>query len=391
MAAQLLKDNVFYLGARDWDRKLFDEFLPLPEGTSYNAYLVKGNEKTALIDTVDPTKSDILFDDLSKLECDSIDYIISNHADSGTIPDVLKIYHKAKVVTNQKCKQYLLDHLSIAEDRFITIQEGEELSLGNKTIQFIMTPWVHWPETMCTHLKEDNILFSCDFFGSHLATSDLFVKNESKVFEEAKRYYAGIMMPFRTRIIKHIPRLEELNIDFIAPSHGPVYDNPSLIMDAYKEWTSDTVKNEVVLPYVSMHGSTEKMVNRLVDSLMQKKISAKPFNLTRTDFGELAMSLVDAATIVFGTPTFLNGIHPLAVYAVSIINALKPKTKFVSMLGSYGWGSKTGDIIKNSLNGLKVDYLSPVSIQGTPEIVDYKNLDQLAMEIYGKHKELEIV
>jgi flavorubredoxin len=386
-----LREGIFSIGAQDWDRRLFDELIPLPDGTSYNAYLIRGSDKTVLIDTVDPPKKDELIANLKKLNVTSIDYLVSNHAEqdhSGVIPDILELFPQAKVVTNEKCKLLLGEHLLISEDRFITVQDDETLSLGNKTLKFVFTPWVHWPETMCTYLVEDKILFSCDFFGSHLATSDLFVKNEAKVVEDAKRYFAEIMMPFRIIIRKNIEKLEKLDFEMIAPSHGPVYDSPAVIVNAYKDWISDRVENKVVLPYVSMHGSTQNMVSYLVEGLIKRGITVKPFNLTSTDSGQLAMALVDAATVVFGTPTVLMGPHPAAVYAATLVNALKPKVKYAAIVGSYGWGGKTVDIITNNLGNLKLEWLSPVLVKGHPRDTDYKSLDELAETIGNKHKEI---
>src|SRR4030065_573857 len=204
----------------------------------------------------------------------------------------------------------LVDLLCIDEDKFVTVDDGQTLSLGNKTLQFIYIPWVHWPETFGTYLQQDKIFFPCDFFGSHLATSSLFVEDEALVYEAAKRYYAEIMMPFRTAIKNNLEKIKNLEIDIIASSHGPVYDNPKFIIDAYKDWVSDNVKNEVVLPYISMHDSTRKMVEHFVDALIERGITVKQFNLTEADIGKLAMSLVDAATIVIGSPTVLIAAHP---------------------------------------------------------------------------------
>jgi len=391
MAVHEITSQVFYVGARDWDRRLFDELIPLPDGTSYNAYLIKGSEKTALIDSVDPPKSKELMANLKKLMVETIDYVVCNHTEqdhSGAIPDVLENYPGAKVVANEKCKGLLKDHLLIPEDMFITVDDGETLSLGDKTLEFLFTPWVHWPETMCTYLREDKILFSCDFFGSHLATSDLYVKNEPKVIEDAKRYYAEIMMPFRTIIKKNIEKIESLDFEMIAPSHGPLYNKPEIIVNAYKEWISDKVEDVVLLVYVSMHGSTETMVSFLTEKLMEKGIVVKPFNLTETDLGQLAMSLVDAATIIIGTPTVLTGPHPAAVYAATLVNALRPKAKFATVIGSYGWGGKAVEVIKNNMNHLKVEFFEPVLIKGHPKKEDFNSLEKLADEIAAKHNRL---
>jgi len=394
MAVRKIKSDIYSVGAVDWDRRLFDELIPLPDGTTYNAYFIKGSEENALIDTVDPVKSEELLKNLKKLGVEKIDYIISHHAEqdhSGSIPIVLKAYPEAKVVTNQKCKSMLIDLLLIPDDKFITVNDGDTISLGNKTLRFIIAPWVHWPETMLTYLKEDKILFPCDFLGSHLATSNTFVENEGEVYKSAKRYYAEIMMPFRTSVKKNIEKIEHLDIEMIAPSHGPVYKNPQFIINAYKDWISDRVKNEVILPYVSMHGSTEKMVEYFIDTLIEREITIKPFNLTKTDIGELAMALVDAATIVIGSPTVLVGPHPSAVYAAYLANALRPKLKFASIIGSYGWGSRMIDIIKGMVGNLKVELIEPVLIKGYPKDEDFKALDRLADEILEKHKSAGII
>ncbi|MBU7046319.1 MAG: MBL fold metallo-hydrolase, partial [Theionarchaea archaeon] len=262
MTVREIKPDIYAVGAIDWDRRLFDELIPLPDGTSYNSYVIKST-KTALIDTVDPTKEKELLKNLEELKVD-IDYVICHHGEqdhSGSLPGVLDAYPRAQVVTNPKCKDMLKDLLLIPEKRFLTVNDGDTLSLGGKTLEFILAPWVHWPETMFTYLREDYILFTCDFLGSHLATSDLFVTDECHVYEAAKRYYAEIMMPFRHKIQTHLERINKLTVDIVAPSHGPLHDNPSFIMDAYQDWSSDHVKNEVVLPYVSMHGSTRAMVD----------------------------------------------------------------------------------------------------------------------------------
>jgi len=389
-----IRPNVYAVGAIDFDARLFDRLIPLPDGTSYNSYLIKGSEKTALLDTVDPAMTEVLLSNLAKLGADKIDYVIAHHAEqdhSGSLPDVLLKYPDAKVVTNPKCKGMLIDLLGIEDDKFITIADGENLSLGGKTLQFIYLPWVHWPETMGTYLKEDKILFPCDFFGAHLATSSLFVDDEAVVYESAKRYYAEIMMPFRRQINANLTKLDAMEIDIIAPSHGPVYNRPEFIVGAYKDWASDTVKNEVVVPYVSMHGSTAKMVSYFVDALINKGITVKQFELSTVDIGKLAIALVDAATIVIGSPTVLVGPHPCAAYAALLANALRPKTRFASIIGSYGWGGKMVEQLTGMIPNLKVEVLEPVVTKGAATKDDLVALDKLADDILAKHKSIGIV
>lgn len=389
MLSRKIKNNVYAVSAIDWDRRLFDELIPLPFGTSYNSYLIVGSEKTALIDTVDPTKEKSLLDNLAGLKVAKIDYVISHHCEqdhSGTIPKILELYPEAMVVTNQKCKEMLKSHLLIPDDKFIVVEDMQMISLGDKTLQFIFTPWVHWPETMVTYLKEEKILFTCDFFGSHLATSDLYAKDWGFVYESAKRYYAEIMMPFRNNIKNNIEKIEGLDFEIIAPSHGPIYDNPELIVNAYKDWISDNVKNEVVIAYVSTHGSTNTMVNYFIDALIGRGIKVKLFCLSKSDVGELAMALVDAATVIIGSPTVLSGAHPLAAYAAFLANALRPKTKFISIVGSFGWGGKIIEQLSSIIANLKAEIIPPVLVKGQPKEPDFAKLDELADEIFKKHK-----
>ena len=389
-----INDNILSVGAIDFDARLFDRLIPLPDGTSYNSYLIKGSEKTALLDTVDPAMTDVLIGNLTRAGIDKLDYVIAHHGEqdhSGSLPDVLLLYPDAKVVTNPKCKGMLIDLLGICDDRFITVADGETISLGDKTLRFIYLPWVHWPETMGTYLPEDKILFPCDFFGAHLAASSLFVDDEAVVYESAKRYYAEIMMPFRRQINSNLAKIEALEIEIIAPSHGPVHNRPGFIVDAYKDWSSDAVKNEVVLPYVSMHGSTARMVSYFADALIERGITVRQFELSTVDIGKLAMSLLDAATIVIGSPTVLVGPHPSAAYAAFLANALRPKTKFASIIGSFGWGSKVVEQLVALLPNLKAEILEPVIIKGFPKDDDFTALDKLADEILAKHKETGIV
>jgi flavorubredoxin len=394
MVSQEITRGIFWVGALDFDRRLFDALIPLPNGTSYNAYLIKGSEKTALIDTVDPSKEFELVSNLLKLGVESIDYVVVNHAEqdhSGSLPMILEFYPNAMIVTNEKCKELLVALLQLPGNRFKVIKDKETLSLGDRTLEFHLTPWTHWPETQVTYLKEDQILFSCDLFGFHMASSDLYVADEAECYRSAKRYYAEIMMPFRNSIRGHLATIKALPLEMIAPSHGPINKNPQFILNAYADWTSDAVKNEVVIPYISMHGSTEKMVDHLTNALIARGITVKPFNLNVTDIGDLALALVDTATVVVGTPTVLFGPHPQVVYATYLANMLKPKVRFASVIGSYGWGGKTAETIVKMLDHVKVEVLEPVIVKGQPDEATLKQLDRLADDILKKHSDIMIV
>ncbi len=389
-----IAEGVYNVGAIDWERVLFDEIVSTPQGTSYNAYLIIGEEKVALVDTVEPEKWEQLEANLDELGVDRIDYIVSNHAEqdhSGSIPMLLEKYPGVKIVTNAKCKGFEMDLLRLKDEDFIVVKEGDILDLGGKTLKFLMTPWVHWPETMTTFLVEDRIAFTCDFFGSHAATTHTFAEQYDRIYHEAKRYYAEIMMPFRQVITRNIKKIEELEPRIIAPSHGPAYRDPKFIIDAYKEWISPVTKNEVLLLYVSMHGSTKKMVDALVDYLGEEGVEVKVRDLIKADMGEIAIDLVDVTTLVIATPTMLAGPHPQAVYAAYLANALKPKVKVVGIMGSYGWGGRTVDILKANLDTLRVELLEPLLIKGLPKDEDYEKIREFAKKIADKHRELGVM
>jgi len=384
MSYRQVVEKVYAVGVIDWDRRLFDELIPLPGGTSYNSYLIAGSKANALIDTVEKDFADDLLRNLEELEVDSLDYVIANHAEqdhSGSLPEVLRAYPETEVITSVKGKNMLNDLLNLKSERISTVEGGREISLGDKTLKFFETPWVHWPETMSTYLVEEEVLFSCDFFGSHLASSDLFARDEEEVYRAAKRYYAQIMMPFRLIIRKNLEKVKEIQPRIIAPSHGPVYQDPEFIMEAYDEWVNGPVKPEVVVPYISMHGSTEELVNYFVDRLIKNNIKVKPFNLREVELGQLAMALVDAAVVVIGSPTVLTGPHPLVSYVVTLANALRPKTKFASIIGSCGWGGNLVDDILDSLDKLEVEVFEPVLSKGRGDESNFAEVDRLVEDI----------
>lgn len=394
MKFQEIKNNIFYCGLNDCDRRIFDELIPLEHGTSYNSYLVKGSEKTAIIDTMYPPKTKEYLKRLSDSQIGKVDYIIANHGEqdhSGSIPALLEKYPNAIVLTNPKVAENIKNMLFVPEEKIRVIADGEEVSLGDKTLKFIFAPGVHWPDTMFTYAKEDNVIFTCDFLGAHYTFSDVFAPEGLELEKSAKRYYAEIMMPFRMMCKKYTKMIKEMNVDMVLPSHGPVYKNPDYILDLYTDWTSDAPKNLVALPYVSMYESTKEMVDYLSEKLEAKGIKTFKFDMVEDDLGDLAMTLVDCATIVMGTSMVLAGPHPVSVNVAYIASVLRPKAKFASLIGSYGWGGKLFDLIAQILAPLKLDLIEPLQVKGKPKEDAYKKLDEMAESIFEKHKSIGLV
>ena len=394
MKFQEIKNNIFYCGLNDCDRRIFDELIPLEHGTSYNSYLVKGSEKTAIIDTMYPPKTNEYLKRLNENQIGKVDYIIANHGEqdhSGSIPALLEKFPNAIVLTNPKCAENIKNMLHVPAEKIREIADGEEVSLGDKTLKFIFAPGVHWPDTMFTYIKEDNVICTCDFLGAHYTFSDVFAVESKELEKSAKRYYAEIMMPFRTMCQRYTKMIKEMNVDMILPSHGPVYKNPAFILDLYEDWTSDKPKNLVVLPYVSMYNSTKEMIDRLSEKLNEEGIETFKFDIVDDDLGDLAMTLVDAATIVMGTSMVLAGPHPMAVNVAYLAAILRPKAKFASIIGSYGWGGKLFDVIVNTLAPLRLDLIDPIQIKGKPTEDDFKKVDEMAKTIFEKHKSIGIL
>lgn len=392
MRAISISEKISFVGAVDWDRRMFDAIVPLPDGTSYNAYLVKGEEKTALLDTVDPTMADTLFARLEGVA--KLDYLVSHHAEqdhSGLIPEVLRRFPGAKVIASAAGRNLLQDLLHIPSDSIQIVKDGERLDLGGRSLQFFMTPWVHWPETMCSWCSEEGILFSCDFFASHLATSSLYASGDGRIMEAAKRYYAEIMMPYASIVRKNIEKVAALNPRLIAPSHGPMHDEPARIFDTWRRWTDPAPGKEVVVAFVSMHGSTRIMVDRLCSALSDRNITHRRFDLVTADLGQLAMSLLDAATLVLATPLVLNSAHPTVLHAAALINALKPKLKHAAIMGSFGWNGKPFEQAAAWMPELKLDWLPPVTCKGLPRAADLAAVEQLAQTILERHNNLSSV
>lgn len=389
---KLIKDGVYYCGVEDFGRKIFDQLIPLPHGTTYNSYFIEGSKKRALIDTSYSKTIKEFIENLNG-KGEFIDYIIANHAEgdhSEALVKVLQLNPNAKVVTNKKCMDLLIDQYAIPENKFQIINDGDEISLGNKTLRFHFAPWVHWPDTMFTHLVEDNILFTCDFLGAHITYNQgqFYAQETQEYLLSAKRYYAEIMMPFRPHCKKYLDKIKEINPSMICPSHGGVYKNPDFILDAYYEWTADTPKNKVVIPFVSMYQNTERMVDRLAEKLREEGVEVHKFDLISDDIGDLAVELVDAATVVFGASMVLAMPHPYAFFGVYLTNALRPNVKFMSILGSYGWGGNLVGKIEENTNLLQAQKLDYITVKGRAKQEDLERIDALAHTIAQKHKEI---
>lgn len=394
MIYKKIKDNILYAGMNDEDRLIFDELIPLDQGTSYNSYIILGSEKIAVIDTMYPKFTQEYLKSFDENKITKVDYIIANHGEqdhSGSIPALLEKFPEAIIVTNAVCAGNLKEMLLVPENRIKIIKNDEELSLGDKTLQFKIAPGVHWPDTMFTYIKEDNIICTCDFLGSHYIFDDVFAVPSEKLEKSAKKYFAEIMMPFSTVCRKYVKLIKEMNVEMVLPSHGPIHDKPNYILDLYEDWAGEKGKNLVLLPFVSMYRSTEEMIDYLAKKLEEKGIPSIKYDMVDGNLGDLAIALVDGTTIVLGTSMVLAGPHPAAFNTVYLASLLRPKAKIASFIGSYGWGGNLFGKMADMLAPLKLDIIEPILVKGKAKEEDYKKIDIMADEIYAKHKELGFV
>jgi len=372
-----ISKDVHWVGVRDWNRILFDALIPLPMGTSYNSYLIIGEKKNALIDTVNPGFEKELEGKIRKLiDPSDLDYIVMNHAEpdhAGAIPHLMSINSKAVLVTNTRGAKMAKTYFGVPDDRILIISDQDTIDLGGKTLRFIEAPMLHWPETIFTYLHEDKILFPCDFFGSHIAKG-VYDEDFDDLLVHAQRYFGEIMMPFKSAARRALAKIKDLDISIIAPSHGPIHRNTQRIVRAYGGWANGETRRKATVVYVTMWKSTEKMIKPFIEALMSEGVEVSLHDLVSSDVGDIVKDLVDSRAIVLGAPTVLNGMHPLAFYAAYLVKALRPPTKFGAFLSSYGWGGGAKKQFQDMLGNSGIDVVGSIEINGPPSEEDIEQI-----------------
>jgi flavorubredoxin len=384
--------GIYWVGVIDRERTIFDSFMSLPYGTTYNAYLIKGKDKLALVDTVSSDFTSGLLQKISEVaNPENLDYLIMNHAEpdhAGSLPKMLSTAKRARLITTRKGLDMAKVFYDTPEERGEAIADGDTLSLGGKTLRFISAPWLHWPETMFTYCVEDRVLFSCDFFGAHVAPLSLYEEEVGDiVMDEAKRYYAEIMMIFLNPVRKALEKLKALDIGVVAPSHGPVWRRPEKILKAYQEWAIGPLKPKIVIIYVSMYGSTAELEKAVVNGIKEEGVEAVAYNMLSADVSHVVQELVDSGAIVFGSPSFYGGVHPRLASSVELIRTIKPRGKMVGIFGSYGWGGGAAKEIRARLQPVGFDVIESLEVQGPPREENLKKATSFGKNIARKVKE----
>ena len=387
-----LARGVYWVGAIDWNVRNFHGY-STHRGTTYNAYLIV-DEKVALIDTVKAPFYDEMAARVREIvSFDKIDYVISNHVEmdhSGSLPMALRDAKNAKLVTLEKFGENGLAKTFHQSWPTIAVKEGSTVDLGKRKLAFIPTPMLHWPDSMCTYIVEDKLLFSMDAFGQHIATSQRFDDEVDMgiVMHEASKYYANILMPFGDLIVKAVNKLGGVKINMVAPSHGVIWrSHINDILEAYARWGKGETAAKALVIYDTMWGSTGKMALAIARGLTGESVDVKLFNLTASDKSDVIKEVLDAKALIVGSPTLNNGMFPSVAEFLCYLKGLKPKNKIGAAFGSHGWGGGAVKAVQQELEQTGVEFIdSKLAFKFVPDEAEIQKCVDFGREIAAKIK-----
>jgi flavorubredoxin len=360
-----IANNIYWLGAIDWNVRDFHGYSTY-QGTTYNAFLIKG-EKNVLIDTVKQEFFSEWMDQIREvMDPKKIDYVISNHTEldhSGSLEFLMHVIGSDKPVYCSKMGAQNLARHFHGEMNLKPVNEGEELKLGRRTLTFLETRMVHWPDSMFTYLKEDQILFSSDGFGQHYAGMERFDDQIGEaIMPHARKYFANILLLYSPLILKLVEKVTRMGlpIKMICPDHGVMWrKDPGKIIQAYVEWSQQNPKKKALVIYDSMWHSTQAMAEAIVEALSQEGVDARPMHLRTIHRSDVMTEVLDAGAILVGSPTLNNGLFPTVADFLCYMKGLKPQNKIAAAFGSYGWSGEAVKLINQDLEEMKFRIVDP--------------------------------
>lgn len=387
MPAIEIKPGVYWIGVNDRTTDLFEGLWPIAQsGVSYNSYYIDG-EKKAIVDLTKAFKGDEYFAQIDELtDITKINYIIVNHMEpdhSGLLRTLLRIAPDLTIVGSEKTRDMLKTFYAIT-DNVKVVKDGETLYLGRKTLKFISTPFVHWPETIMTYDVDQNILFSCDAFGGYGALRGGIFDDECPDFEfykkEALRYYVNIIANFSARVLSAIDKLKDFPVDIIAPSHGLIWrKEPELIVNLYKKWAefaSGNTEPGVTLLYGSMYGNTEVVMNAVAQGISQTGVSLEIFDVARTHSSYILPSLWTNQGVIVGAPTYEVSLFPPVLDVLNMAAHKHIKNKKVAYFGSYGWSGGALRGLKSIVEPLNWKLVEALEFVGCPSDGDIQKAEE---------------
>jgi flavorubredoxin len=367
--------GVYDVGATDWNIRDFHGY-STDVGTTYNAFLIV-DEKTALIDTVKKPFADELIDNISRIiDPRKIDYVVSNHTELDHAGSLARVMHRIgedkPLVCSKMGAKNLARHFP-QQWNYRPVGSGDELKLGKRTLSFLETRMIHWPDSMFSFLKEDGILFSSDGFGQHYAGPEKFDDEMGeRVMRHAKKYFANILLLYTAHIEKLIQQVAAMGLDIrmICPDHGVIWRRePGKIVQAYLKWCRQEPEKKAVIVYDTMWRSTEKMAEAIHAGLMEVGVPSKPLNLRHWHRSEVMTEVFDARAVVVGSPTLNNQMFPTVADFLCYLKGLKPKNKIGAAFGSYGWSGEAVKLIEAEMDEMKIERVQPgLRVQFVPEI-----------------------
>lgn len=355
-----IRPNIYWVGVRHPELKIFDELFPTRRGTTYNSFLVRGSGKTALIDTVKaPFAEEFLEKVRGIVPLEEIDLVVVNHTEpdhSGALERLLEVNPDLPVYITRPGENFLGQLFNQPLNTHV-VADGEEIDLGGKTLRFILAPYLHWPDTMFTYLPEDKILFPCDAFGAHLCGDGLYNDQVEGLEADFKFYFETIMRPFKEKIREAVAKVENLPIDLICPSHGPLLRrDPLAAIESYKKWSAPpppSDRKRALLLTLSPHGNTRAMAALVGQGLESRSVEVKELALANTSDEDLRDEIERADALLVGVPTINRDAPPPVWHALALLSTVTPKGKVGAAFGSYGWSGEAVKLVEERLRGLK--------------------------------------
>lgn len=361
-----IKEDLFWVGALDPNLRVFDIIMYTPYGTTYNSYVVKGSEKTAVFETVKEQFFDQYVARLKDLGVNpsELDYIVVSHTEpdhAGSIGKLLDLAPNIKLVGSQTALNYVKEIIN-RDFESIPVKEGDTLPLGNKTLRFFSVPQLHWPDTIYTYVEEDKTLITCDSFGSHYSCEEMFndlIPNQENYMEALRYYFDCIMGPFKPFVLKAINKIKDLDIDVICPGHGPILrSNPEKIVELYKEWSTPAPAREVKkasIFYVSAYGYTKQLAEKMAEGINSTgNVEVNLYNIIEHDMADLVAEVGTSDAILFGSPTIVNELLEPVRDLMAKLNPVIHGGKVAGAFGSYGWSGEAVPRIESRLKELRM-------------------------------------
>jgi len=385
---EVFKD-IYWVGAVDWNIRNFHGY-SVDKGSSYNAFLAI-DDKVTLFDTVKKGfKNDLINNIRQIIDPAEIDYLIVNHVEmdhSGLVAEIAQLVQPEKIICSEMGKKNLLAHFHQEEWPYEAVRTGDTISLGKRSVQFIETRMLHWPDSMFSYIPEDRLLISSDAFGQHLASTERFDDEVdlSMLLGHAAKYYANIILPYSALVQKLLAQVREigLKIDMIAPDHGLIWrKNPQKILEHYDVWSQQKSKVKALVIYDTMWHSTEMMAKAIVEGLVEQGVSAQLFDLSSNHRSDIITEVLDAGALIIGSATLNNGMLPHMADLLHYMKGLRPARKIGAAFGSYGWSGEAVKLITTAMEEMKFEILDPgIKVQYVPRDDDLKKCADLGRKI----------